>query len=155
MTETSHPEEIHTSIQNTIAILNAKARTVDAHARQDLRLAVETLSAADAAVDKLEGELDLVTTPDLNAAEEAQRLRHRLEEAKLRIATLEQQLAEAKDELQLESQIHTSDHERLRELERQATKMEGILETDAGAFGKFMDDALEQDQSSGRLKGRE
>ena len=149
------PEDIHTRIQNTIAILTAEARTLDEHGRHDVQLAVETLQAADVAVTEIEAELDLVTAPDLNAAKEVQKLRNELEQAELRIAELDQRLAEARERIQIEDQIHAEEHENLQRLERQTKKMENILETDADAFGKFMDHALEQDERAGRLKGRE
>ena len=155
MTQTPKPEDIHTRIQNTVAILSSELKTLDAHARHVLQLAMETLQAADAAVTELEAELDLVTAPDLSAAEEAQRLRHRLEETEVQIAALQQKLSDANDKIRLEDEIHVSEHDRLKELERQTKRMEDILETDADVFGKFMDKALDQDQSSGRLKRRE
>ena len=148
-------EDIHTRIQNTIAILNAEAQTLDAHGRHDVHIAVETLHAAETAITELEAELDLVTSPDLAAAEEAQKLRHQLEEAELKIASLQQQLVEAKEKIHIEDQIHAEEHARLKQLEKQAKEMEGILETDAGAFGKFMDRALDKDAQSGRLKPRD
>ena len=155
MTQQPHPEDIHTRIENTIAILNAEAQTVDEHARHGLHLAIETLRAAEASVTVLESELDLVTAPDLSAAEEAQNLRLQLERAELRIATLEQQLVETREKIELEDQIHATEHDRLQKLEHQSKQMENILETDTQAFGKFMDRALEQDERKGRLKGRD
>jgi hypothetical protein len=151
VTQASHPEDIHIRIANTIAILRAETRTLDAATRQELNLSVETLLAADASVTELEAELDLVTAPDLSAAEEAQRLRARLEASELQVAALEQRLLEAQEKVQLEDQIHASERDRLAELERQAKKVERLLETDADAFGTYMDNALDQDD---RQKGR-
>ena len=77
-----------------------------------------------------------------------------LERAELRIAELDQRLAEAGERIQMEDEIHAEEHDRLKRLERKSSEMENILGTDADAFGKFMDHALDRDERTGRLKGR-
>lgn len=151
MTNNSRQEDIQVRIENTIAILEAAGQNVDGRARHDLVLAIDTLRTAQTALTALEAELDLVTAPDLSAAEEAQRLRGQLAASELRVADLEQRLVGANEQIQLEDQIHASEHDRLEELERRAKKVERLLETDADAFSTFMDNALDQDD---RLPGR-
>ena len=148
-------EDIHTRIENTLQILESEVQRVAEPARHDLILAMETLRASADAIRHLEGELDLVTAPDLDAAEEAQKLREHLDAAQLRIAGLEQQVVELRENSALEDQIHAEEHERLRELEKQAKEMEGILGSDEAAFGRFMEQALDKDEQAGRIKKRE
>ena len=145
-------EDIRLRIQNTIAILEAEAAKVEAAARRDLQLAVETLLAARTALDERDEELDLVTAPDRNAAEEAQRIARELEGARERIVALEQQLAEKETALDIEEQVHEEERRRLKKLEKQAASFESILETDQQAFSKFMDKALEEEERKRRKR---
>lgn len=155
MPDSPTPEDVHTRIQNAIAMLAAEAPTAGPAAQHGFRLAVETLRAAEEAVTELEAELDLVTAPELRAAEEAQKLRHELEEAEVRYAALSQKLALLQEERTTEDAVHAEGHRRLQKLEKETAEIERLLETDAGAFGKFMDRALDQDEKQGRLKKRD
>lgn len=147
------PQDVYTTIENAIAILQSQAAGERGPAHRSLVLAVDTLKAAKAALQERDAELELVTAPDLKAAEEAQRLRHDKEELQVRIAGLEQELAMLRQEHEIEEHLHAEDAKRLKQLEKKARDFDDILVKDKEAFSAFMEKALDDEDRKRRGRG--
>ena len=146
------PEDIRTRIDNTIAILEAQISQERGSAQHGFHIAVDTLRAARKAIDERDAELELVTTPELKAAEEAQRLQKELVAAEARAVGFEQQLAMLRQEHEVEEHLHDEDRKRLEKLKKRADDFDQVLMTDKDAFSRFMDKALEKDAPKKRPK---
>ena len=154
MSDEAAEQDIRERIENALAILAAQGH--EPHALQrNLALAVETLRAAKGAIEERDSQLDLVTAPERDAAKEAERLRSELEAAELRVAQVEQQLALARQDQEIEVQLHDEDRRRLTTLERKAKELDTVLMEDDAAFARFMERKLdEQDEQTGRKRRR-
>lgn len=134
------------SIDNALAILGAQRGGDPRAAAQGFAVAIEALRAARAAIDDLDGQLELLTAPERNAAREAARLRGELETERRRAAGLEQDLAMLRADRDVENAVHEQDRIRLRELEKRAKEFESVIMRDDDAFGRFMESALDEDE---------
>ncbi len=143
-------DDIRTRIDNTLTIL-AALQTNEAHAlRRALALSADTLKAARVALTESEDELEVLTAPERNSAEENLRLQKELQKAKDRILALEQDLAMARQDHDVEKQVQSIDRKRLQELEKKVAQYESMLMNDDQAFSRYMDRAIEADAKKGR-----
>src|SRR5688572_3348134 len=135
--------DVHQRIQNALSILqSAKSREPHEVART-VTTAIEALRAAKVALDERDAELDLVSSPDLQAAREISRLRKELETARANVVRLERELATAREELSIEQRVHDGERKKLADLETRAKKFDQVLLTDDRAFERYMDRELE------------
>ncbi len=148
------PEDIGTAIRNALAILATPGAKAPHAIERNFQLAVETLLAARAAIEKRDSEIDLVTDPDHTAAEEAQRLRAALEKAEGRILELEQELAMAKHDAEVEQVLHAEEQKRLKTAEKKAKDLDSLLMEDDEAFKRYMDKAMDEQERKGKGPGR-
>ncbi|MFO1054509.1 MAG: hypothetical protein U1F36_19990 [Planctomycetota bacterium] len=143
-------DDIRTRIDNTLTIL-AALQTNEAHAlRRALALSADALKAARVALTESEDELEVLTAPERNSAEENLRLQKELQKAKDRITGLEQDLAMARQDHDVEKQVQSIDRKRLQELEKKVAQYESMLMNDEQAFSRYMDRAIEADAKKGR-----
>ena len=139
-----------TKIDNALTIL-AALQTNEVHAlRRALALAADTLKSARAAIADSESELDVLTSPQRNSAEESMRLEKELTKARDRIVGLEQDLAIARQEREVDTQVQAIDRKRLAELEKKVAQYESMLMSDDQAFARYMDRAVDADAKKGR-----
>lgn len=139
-------DEIRSKIENTLSILASLQGNEPHVLRRGLALAADTLKAARGALAETDSELDVLTTPGRNAAEDLLRLQKELDRQKDRALDLEQQLALLRQERQVETQVHAAEKKRLAELEKQSAQYEAMLLKDDDAFSKYLDRALDADE---------
>lgn len=139
-------DDVRSKIDNTLAILAALKGNEPHVLRRALALSADTLKAAREATQETEAELDVLTTPGRNAAEDLVKLRKQLDAAQDRILDLEQQLGLLRQERDIENQLHATERKRLAELEKQSTQYEAMLLKDDDAFAKYLDRALDADE---------
>ncbi len=139
-------DDIRDKIDNTLAILASLQGNEPHVLRRALALAADTLKAVREAQKETDAELDVLTTPGRNAAEDLVKLRKQLDAAQDRILDLEQQLGLLRQERDIENQLHATERKRLAELEKQSTQYEAMLLKDDDAFAKYLDRALDADE---------
>ena len=131
-------------VENAIAVLRAVR---DPHtAKQSLVLAVNALESALDGIRRRDEQLEMLTSPDRSAAEEAQALRARVAELE-RELELAQADAQATEQTKaLEEELHEEDRRRLKKLERKAKDLDKLLMEDDDAFSRYMDRAMDLDE---------
>lgn len=156
MTQGSN-EDIRQRIANTLAILDTSGGQGSGHSvkrdpallRRHLAMAAGTLQAAAEAIGELDSQLDAVTAPELDAVREMQRMQVQLEQAEQKVAGLELDLQMAKADIQVEEALHSEDRKRMKELEKRSKNFNKVLMEDDDAFGKFMDQAMDDQERKG------
>ena len=139
-------DELRARIESTLTIL-AALRTAEPHAlRRALALAAETLKQALGGLTEVDRELEGVTAPDRSAAAEAVGLPKEPEAARGKITRLEQALAMARSDLDVEKNVQAEERKRLAQLEKKHKEYEALLLNDPKAFSDYFDRALEVDE---------
>lgn len=136
-------DDVRQRIQNALAILESPKSREPHQVPRTVGAAIDALRAAELALDARDAELDLVSSPDLQAAREIVRLRQELEAARERVARLERELATAREELSIEKRVHVGEREKLADLEARAQRFDEVLLTDDRAFERYMDRELD------------
>ena len=134
--------DIHQRIHNALSILAAPKSREPHQVPRTVGLAQETLRAAEQALREMEGELEIVSAPDLQAAKEVARLRRELEKAHEQGVRLERELRAAREELDIEQRVHADERKKLADLEQRAKKFDSVLLQDDQAFARYMDQEL-------------
>ena len=139
-------DELRARIESTLTIL-AALRTAEPHAlRRALALAAETLKQALGGLTEVDRELEVVTAPDRSAAADVVRLTKELDAARGKITRLEQDLAMARSDLDVEKNVQAEERKRLAQLEKKHKEYEALLLNDPKAFSDYFDRALEVDE---------
>ncbi len=146
--------DIRQQIDNALTILGTQRHQARGEMAQSIAMAFDALKAAGAALDEQDEQLGIVTDPERDMAAEVQRLTRALDETEARATRLEQKAAMAVAEKELEDHLHAEDKKRMKDLEKKARNLDSVLMNDDAAFGRFMENALdEQDQGGKRKKG--
>ncbi|MBI5850537.1 MAG: hypothetical protein HZB39_05785 [Planctomycetes bacterium] len=139
-------DDVRNQIDNTLSILASLQGNEPHVLRRAIALAADTLKSAREALKETDAELDVLTAPGRNAAEELVRLRKQLDAAQDKALDLEQRLAMLRQERDVELQVHAAEKKRLAELEKQSAQYEAMLLKDDDAFSKYLDRALDADE---------
>ena len=152
---TAMQDDIHQQIENALRVVGAQRHQVQPQVAQTLALAFDALKAARAALDESDEQLAIVTDPERDMAVEVQRLTHELEQERARADRAEQATAVARADKEVEDLLHAEDSKRIDKLEKKAQSLDAVLMKDDGAFGRFMENALdEQDRKGGGKPGQ-
>lgn len=144
-------DDIRTILDNALAIVRSQAVGERGPTHQALRTAAEALLAARQAIDELGEQLDLVTAPELDAAQEVRRLRAEVGRLEEKLAQVEEERERERQSRELEEHLQAEEKRRLRELERKSRDFEDTLAKDPAAFERFMERALDEQEKRKRF----
>ncbi len=147
-------EDIRQQIDNALTVLASQRHEARGQIAQSLSMAFDALKAAGAALDERDEQLGIVTDPERDMAAEVQRLTKELEAAKSQSQRSEQKAAMAEAEKELEDHLHAEDKKRMKVLEKKARNLDSVLMNDDAAFGRFMENALDEQDQGGKRKKR-
>ena len=137
-------------IDNALAVLGATPSNDVRAVRQTFELLKTTLADLRASIEELEAQLDVVTSPERDAAKEVLALEKQVQDATARMARLEQELSQTKAALEAEQQIRKAERARIAELEKIAKEFEQLMSPDRGSFGRYLEKAFDEDEKKRR-----